>query len=284
MEKILQWSIAQQSGDKDAIERVGTPDPKLLQQVFGNGPDEPTLMKQSIQVVQNKEASQEDKLTALDNFEMLIENLDNANNIENLKLWPSIIEILDDEDVELQVLAASIIGVAVQNNPNSQEAFAKYPEGVRKLVGITTSTQAAPQLVLKSLFSIASYIRNFEPGYDAFASNNGWEIVSQFKGNDNLKIQLRLLSLVSAIFSTDISNKVQYIHKYNLIEYLTDILSLDSNVTCIDKSLNIINHLHLAGFTFNEAELIQLQQGLDKIEPVAEELQQEDLNAVKKLV
>lgn len=286
MEKILQWSIAQQSGDKEAIERVGAPDPKILQQVFGNGPDEPTLMKQAIVVVESQDSTQEDKEIALENFEMLIENLDNANNIENLKLWNSIINILDETNQdELRVLAASIIGVAVQNNPKSQEAFAKYPLGLTNLISIILNEKTSSQLLLKSIFAITSYIRNFEPGYDAFEFNNGWEIINFLKKNHNVKIQLRLLSLISAIFSThSIDKKASFIHQHNLIEYLLEILKVDSNTTCIEKSINIINQLNLAGFKFNEAELIQLQQGLQNIESLLHDLQQDDLNDVKKLV
>ncbi|KAK7680728.1 hsp70 nucleotide exchange factor fes1 [Cerrena zonata] len=138
MEKLLQWSIAQQTGDKESAEKIGQPDPKLLEQLFGGGgPDEPALMKQSIMVVENPEATLENKQIAFDNFEMLIENLDNANNIENLKLWTSIINQLSPEvDDSLKIYAASIIGTAVQNNPNSQEDFLKYcPQGLTEYLG-----------------------------------------------------------------------------------------------------------------------------------------------------
>lgn len=42
----------------------------------------------------NPEVDLETKLVAFDNFEMLIENLDNANNIENLKLWEPLLDVL----------------------------------------------------------------------------------------------------------------------------------------------------------------------------------------------
>lgn len=98
MEKLLHWTIAQQAGDKDALEKIGEPDPKALNQLFG-GPDEATLMRESIKVVQTPDVSQEDKEIALENFEMLIENLDNANNIGNLKLWEPLNQILADKKI-----------------------------------------------------------------------------------------------------------------------------------------------------------------------------------------
>ena len=120
--------------DKAALEKIGEPDQKALNQLFG-GPDEATLMKESIKVVESTDVSLEDKEIALENFEMLIENLDNANNIGNLKLWNPLIDILAKEDtpVELKVLICGIIGTAVQNNPKSQEDF-NETEGLSELI------------------------------------------------------------------------------------------------------------------------------------------------------
>ena len=107
MDKLLQWSIAQQSGDQEAIEKIGKPDPKMLEQLFG-GPDEPALMKQAIMVIDNEEATLENREIAFDNFEMLIENMDNANNIENIKLWQSVIDKMSAETpTSFRVYAAS---------------------------------------------------------------------------------------------------------------------------------------------------------------------------------
>ena len=114
MEKLLHWSIANAQGDKEAIEKAGKPDPKLLEQLFGGGgQDDPTLMMENMKLVTNPEVDLENKLIAMDNFEMLIENLDNANNIENLKLWESIIKVLSYEEAELRSIALSIVGLSL---------------------------------------------------------------------------------------------------------------------------------------------------------------------------
>jgi hsp70-interacting protein len=63
----------------------------------------------------------EDRITAFDNFEQLIENLDNANNLEALNLWIPLIEQLENKEVELRRFAAWCIGTAVQNNIKTQE-------------------------------------------------------------------------------------------------------------------------------------------------------------------
>ncbi|KAK6458283.1 Hsp70 nucleotide exchange factor FES1 [Scheffersomyces xylosifermentans] len=281
MDKLLQWSIAQQSGDKDAIKKIGQPDPKMLDQLFG-GPDEPTLMKQAILVVEHPEATLENKEIALDNFEMLIENLDNANNIQNMKLWPSIIKQLDSDIPEsLRVLAASIIGTAVQNNPNSQEAFNKT-NGVQQLVKIASDPKSSKELLSKSLYALSSFLRNNASGYANFEESDGWKIISLSQEVGH-KIQMRQLSVVSAILSTGLNpTKQENIHKAKLITYLVTILKKDGHVGCIEKSLNIISALATEKFEFSSTEIAQLSQGLEEIDSLKEQLPEEDLLAAKK--
>lgn len=132
MDKLLHWSVTQTHGDEEGKQKAGAPNPELLAQLFGaGGPDEPTLMKQNLSCMVNEEATLENREVACDNFEMLIENLDNANNIENMKMWPEIIKLLSHKDPVLRLWACSIIGSAVQNNPNAQEAFSSSLERLK---------------------------------------------------------------------------------------------------------------------------------------------------------
>jgi hypothetical protein len=52
----------------------------------------------------------------------LIEGIDNARNIENMKLWPSIIKQLESDEAEIRTATAWVCGTAVQNNPEAQKA------------------------------------------------------------------------------------------------------------------------------------------------------------------
>lgn len=287
MDKLLNWSIAQQSGDKETIERIGQPDPEMLAQLFGAGPDEPTLMKQAMQVVSHPDATLEDKETAFDNFEMLIENLDNANNIENLRLWPVVISQLSSDIPEsLRVYAASVVGIAVQNNPKSQEDFIKHEEGLKLLVSIAIE-KSPKALLAKSLFALSSFIRNYADGYDAFAKLNGWDIVKNLfagAGEDN-KINLRVLSLISAILSTGLDDaKHQQIIEHSLIHKLVTILQKeDENISIIDKALNILSHLANLKYEFSESEVAELARGLDNIEKHTHLLSVDDYQTVKQV-
>lgn len=172
MEKLLQWSIANSQGDKEAMARAGQPDPKLLQQLFGGGgPDDPTLMKESMAVIMNPEVDLETKLVAFDNFEMLIENLDNANNIENLKLWEPLLDVLvQTKDEELRAAALSIIGTAVQNNLDSQNNFMKYDNGLRSLIEIASDKTKPLDVRTKAFYALSNLIRNHKDISEKFSN------------------------------------------------------------------------------------------------------------------
>lgn len=283
MDKLLNWATAQQSGDKDTIEKIGKPDPKILNQLFG-GPDEPTLMQQGLTVIRNPESTLESKEIAFENFEMLIENLDNANNIGNMKMWPYVAEQLDASiPTSLRVYAASVIGIAVQNNPNSQQHFIDQCDGLQKLITIANDPSTPQELLLKSYFAIASLLRNFPTAYTKFESLNGWDIITYSTQKDH-KLKLRILSLLSAIFSTGLDTlKHEHVHSGKVVQYVVSILN-DVHTGCIDKALNIVSQLAHLNYNFTSTEIAQLSQGLENIKSVHDSISHDDLEAVQKIV
>jgi hypothetical protein len=273
MDKLLAWSVAQQSGDKEAMERIGQPDMKALNQLFG-GIDEPTLMKQSLLVVENPELKLEDREVALENFEMLIENLDNANNIENMKMWPSLIKLLDDSaPTSLKTITCSIIGIAVQNNTTCQEHLLKHPEGVEKLIKILTS-ESDVSLKLKALFAISSLVRNNSNALRFFNKLDGWTAFEELKTkNENPKVDIRILSVLSSVLTNDSLFRHEIepkIHELSLVGKLIPHL-LSDNLTCTEKSLNILAQLIHLNFKFNDDELDFLSETIKKVSHLKEE-------------
>lgn len=118
-------------------------------------------MKEAMTAIQDPEVSLEDKLVAFDNFEMMIEQLDNANNIENLKLWEPLIAQLSSPESQLRLMAAWCCGTAVQNNPKSQAAFFNAG-GMPKIVDLALKDGAA-DVRKKAVYAISSAVRNSPP-------------------------------------------------------------------------------------------------------------------------
>lgn len=132
MNNLLKWGIensaaASNAAGTDAEAAAAAPrkelDTEALQHFLANSPSDAELMKGCMEIIRSPgdEISLENKLIAFNNFEQLVESLDNSNNMEVLGLWTPLVETLDHEDSEMRMMAAWCIGTAVQNNEKSQD-------------------------------------------------------------------------------------------------------------------------------------------------------------------
>lgn len=169
LNQLLKWSVENSSAslsDPDAPRTKSTLDPALLAQLMG-GPSDADLMKESMAAVlsSDPEITLEDKLVAFDNFEQLIENLDNANNLAPLALWTPLIDCLNNAEPEIRKMAAWCVGTAVQNNEKSQAKCFEMG-GVPVLVKLATKEGEKSDVRRKAAYALSSEIRNFQPGLD----------------------------------------------------------------------------------------------------------------------
>ena len=165
LNKLLKWSIENQdnyTGPKTQREL----DPELLKSLFG-GPSEADLMKGAMECItsDDPEVTLESKLTAFDNFEQLIESIDNAYNIANLSLWTPLLGCLTHEESEMRRMAAWCVGTAVQNNVKSQERLLAMG-GIPILVRMALSEDEAKLVRKKAVYALSSACRNYQPAMD----------------------------------------------------------------------------------------------------------------------
>lgn len=286
MEKLLHWSIANSQGDKETVDKIGQPDPKLLAQLFGSGgPDDPTLMKEAIAVISNPEADLENKLIAFDNFEMLIENLDNANNIENIKLWVPLLKTLDAEQEDLRASGLSVIGTAAQNNIPTQDSFLKYDNGLRKLIELGNDLKEPANVRIKAFYALSNLVRNHPSMAQKFKELGGLDIVAPVLTDLNAisKLKMRAISLVAAFLtSTQIDDElIQLLRTESIIGSTIECLKTETDINIIDRVLNFLSQLISAHIKFSEAEVQGLKTGIQNIEQWKDRLNEEDFSVVK---
>ncbi|KAF3935592.1 hypothetical protein ABW19_dt0203842 [Dactylella cylindrospora] len=165
MEKVLAWSVAASAPEVEGEERqLPRLDQEALAQLLLGGKDDATLMVEAMQCISDPSASLENREIAFDNLEQLVENLDNANNLENLNLWDPLVKQLDSADKEMRFMAAWCVGTAVQNNEKSQVNFHKT-EAIERLVELAL-TDKASDVRSKAVYAISSYVRNYQDGMD----------------------------------------------------------------------------------------------------------------------
>lgn len=167
---LLKWSIenqdlAGQDGETSGP-RNGTAGltPEAVAALFG-GPSDADLMRAAMEAVHDPEVTLEHKLIAFDNFEQLVENLDNANNIGPLALWTPLLDCLTHEEHEMRRMAAWCVGTAVQNNQPSQERLLAMG-GVPKLITIVNNGDENEAVRRKAVYALSSAVRNYQPAMD----------------------------------------------------------------------------------------------------------------------
>lgn len=175
LNELLKWSIEHSdttTNDPQAAPPTSDLTPELMAAIMG-GPSDADLMKASMEIITSSDAEQvslEDKLIAFDNFEQLIEGLDNANNMANLSLWTPLLEQLRHDEREMRKMAAWCIGTAVQNNERTQERLLAMGEhGVPQLVHLATHEDEHEEVRRKAVYALSSACRNYQPSMDLFA-------------------------------------------------------------------------------------------------------------------
>ncbi|KAK4175732.1 nucleotide exchange factor Fes1-domain-containing protein [Triangularia setosa] len=138
--------------------------PEILSALMG-GPSDADLMKAAMEVLHDPDATLDNKLIAFDNFEQLIESLDNANNLENLSLWTPLLSLLSHEEAEIKKYAAWCVGTAVQNNIKSQERLLAMG-GLPKLVELILREEEEEGVRRKAVYALSSAVRNYQPALD----------------------------------------------------------------------------------------------------------------------
>ncbi|ODQ46059.1 hypothetical protein PICMEDRAFT_17291 [Pichia membranifaciens NRRL Y-2026] len=309
MEKLLQWSTAQQSQDPELRAKAPAPDPKLLAQVLGadTGKDDTTLMKEDISVLvcNDPQISVDDKLTALEDFEILVQNLDNANNISPLGIWPEIAKLYTyegEEQDEFRGLGALITGTAVQNNDKAQRDFLKSVgmEGMQRLLDLT-SKENGFNVRARALYAISSLVAHNGLLYGIFVKTNGWKrlegILSEDFCNDKKdnKVLLRSLSLLKCLLYDEItqeneavktSKEDRFSEAKSCGAFMTIIkkLSPDSHVEVNERIVNTLSYAALNKYTFSPEEISAMKEGLNKLSSAKITVDKDDLATLQKFL
>lgn len=173
LNQLLKWSIENSENTSTDPNPAANPqaerpsgsgiNAEALQALMG-GPSDADLMKESMAAILHPDISLDNKLVAFDNFEQLIEGIDNANNMESLGLWTPMVGLLKNDEPELRRYAAWCSGTAVQNNPRAQERFLVVG-GIPSLVKLAVE-DSNEQVRRKAIYALSSETRNYQPGLD----------------------------------------------------------------------------------------------------------------------
>lgn len=191
-------SVEQISADIEAGRRPDLADPRLYDAIMGKS--EAQMMREELAVALDTTLPLDSRCTALDNFELLIEQIDNANNMTAMKMWAPIISLLSADQVEIQTAAAWILGTAVQNNDKAQMAVLEF----KPVAALTHLLQSENEQVrAKAMYALSGLLKHNPAAMDQFDKLDGWKALRSALVDPNIGLRRKTAFLINALLFQD---------------------------------------------------------------------------------
>ncbi|KAG0348455.1 hsp70 nucleotide exchange factor fes1 [Podila humilis] len=227
LNELLKWSIlnqATQSEDASAAGATAKPleklDPGLIDAILGKS--ESQQMMEALAVIKSSQATDDEKDLAWEDFEMLIQQIDNAMNIENMKMWPPILEELKNPKAKFREQAAWVCGTATQNNPKAQQAFMNE-KGLNAVIDLLSDPEASVRA--KAIYAISGAVKHFESALREFKALDGYKTLVSLLNNDHdVPLLRKTIFLLNTLLVQDPTSSAQ-LAELNLVGALNHVLS-----------------------------------------------------------
>ncbi|KAJ2665603.1 hsp70 nucleotide exchange factor fes1 [Coemansia sp. RSA 1200] len=176
MDALLKWAIlnsATENEDAPATTQTREPpkklDPAVIDAILGRPAS--VQMTECVESTENADTPVDAKAVALDDLEMLVENIDNAINLASLGLWPRLIALYKNEEQAVRSGTLWVSGTAVQNNPAAQLAFSEH-QGMQAALRVLDE-DSATDVRTKALYCVSSFVRGNVKGLTEFVAADG---------------------------------------------------------------------------------------------------------------
>ncbi|KAI0673146.1 armadillo-type protein [Trametes maxima] len=201
MENLLRWSIANsepRGADQPPPQPRSDLDPGVIDTILGR-PDS-ALMKEALAIAVDESKDEDDRVQALDNFEMLIEHIDNAIDLERLKMWEPLHALLTNpsssEEIQLQVLW--ILGTAVQNNPAAQNAYLALSPLPALLTFLSPSTRSG-KTRSKAVYALSGLLKHNAAAVRALGDAGGWAVLRDALQDPDITVRRKVAFLLNTL-------------------------------------------------------------------------------------
>ncbi|GAA6058756.1 hypothetical protein JCM10212_001872 [Sporobolomyces blumeae] len=175
---------------------------------------------------EDADVTDDDKYRAWDDLEMLVEDLDNANDLKSIGGWPIIVKHLTNADDEVVMRACWVCGTAVQNNPRSLETFLTH-DPLPTLASLVASSSASNATRAKAMYCLSSTLKHCEPAVARFSDLDGFLKLSQALQDPSQTIRTKTAFLLSQLVSQseDPTELVRSLRASSTLPTLLDSLS-----------------------------------------------------------
>lgn len=204
MESLLKWSIENTPEDAErtvpSAERIKALDPEIIDMILGKS--DAVVMKEKLAFAVDESREEDERVEALDDFEMLVEQIDNANNLENMKMWEPLIELMHSSETGVQRHAIWILGTAVQNNSKAQADFLRR-DPIPYLLSLLTSGKASGSTRSKVLYCLSGTLKHNAGAVERFDKAGGWETLKRALQDPDISVRRKTAFLLNTLLLQD---------------------------------------------------------------------------------
>ncbi|KAH9035694.1 nucleotide exchange factors-like protein [Lactarius hengduanensis] len=208
MQSLLRWGIENSSSNADSssapsvsAQRMAGLDPGIIDAILGRPDSE--LMKEALAKAQDASLDEDARLTALDNLEMLVENIDNANDLEKLGMWEPLQGLLGSPSDDVRVQALWVIGTAVQNNPSAQRAYLALEPFPTLLDLLFPSSRAPAQLRSKAIYALSGLLKHHAAAFAPFEAAGGWAALRGALSDSDIGVRRKTAFLLNTLLLSE---------------------------------------------------------------------------------
>ncbi|KAH7333621.1 nucleotide exchange factor Fes1-domain-containing protein [Rhizoctonia solani] len=206
MESLLKWSLENTPADEShappTAERMKELDPAIIDMILGKS--DAVVMKEKLAIARDESREEDERVEALDDFEMLVEQIDNANNLENLKMWEPLIELIRSPVPGVQRHAIWIAGTAVQNNSAAQNDFLKR-DPLPYLLSLVTSNHVSGSTRSKVLYCLSGSLKHNVGAVRRLDELGGWVTLKRTLQDPDITVRRKTAFLINTLLLQDIS-------------------------------------------------------------------------------
>ncbi|KAG5650206.1 hypothetical protein H0H81_000307 [Sphagnurus paluster] len=205
MQSLLRWSIENSTPLDSSAGAPPAPrkdlDPGIIDMILGRPDAE--LMKEDMGVATDPSKSEDDRVAALDHLEMLVEQIDNANDLAKLKLWEPLHALLTapTSTLEIKMQALWVIGTAVQNNPSAQDSYLALDPLPTLVSFLTPSPQSTIKTRSKAIYTLSGLLKHNAPAVRALddPNVNGWARLRDALQDPEITVRRKTIFLLGTL-------------------------------------------------------------------------------------
>jgi len=208
MQSLLRWGIENSGNGDDSGTGIAPPpqrtdlDPGIIDAILGKPDSE--LMKEALASALDASLDESARLTALDDLEMLVENIDNANDLEKLGIWEPLQGLLASPSDDLKTQTLWVIGTALQNNPAAQKAYLALDPLPTVLSSLSPSARSSKQLRSKAIYALSGLLKHNEAAVTSFEAAGGWDALRGTLSDSDISVRRKTAFLLNSLLTPSV--------------------------------------------------------------------------------